>query len=404
MKLFDAFRRTETKDSAAAATLVMSPGQAVWTPRDYANFAKEAYARNVVAYQCINRIGHALGAVDWTAWRGDVEVTESPLLDLLARPNPKQTTASYLMERVGYEMISGNAYQERVTVGAEPRELYNLRPDRMKVTPDASGHVRRFTYEVGGRKVIWEVDENGDADVWHSKLFNPVNDWYGQSPIEAGAYGVDQHNEAMQWVQSLLQNSARPSGALKSESELSDDQFHRLKAMIEEQYTGSGNGGRPMLLEGGLDWVGMGQSPADMQIIDTKNSAARDIALAFGVPPQMLGIPGDNTYSNYQEARLAFWEDTVIPLARRIADEWTIWLGPQFGDLRIKPDFDRVPAIAEKKQTLFDIAGSAPFLTVNEQRELVGYEPLANGDKLPTVQPVAEEMDAKTIAAVLGYK
>jgi len=128
----------------------------------------------------------------------------------------------------------------------------------MKVIPDANGHVRQYEYAVGGRKVRFDVDDAGDADIWHSKLFNPVNDWYGLSPVEAGAYGVDQHNEAMAWVQALLQNSARPSGALKSEEELSDDQFARLKAQIEEQYTGAKNGGRPMLLESGLDWVGMG--------------------------------------------------------------------------------------------------------------------------------------------------
>lgn len=406
MKLFDAFRRAETKESAVAATMVLSPGQAVWTPRDYASFAKEAYVRNVVAYQCINKIGEAVGSVKWSAWRGETEVTETPLLDLIARPNPKQTTASYLMERVGYEMISGNAYQERVTVGQEPRELYNLRPDRMKVIPDANGHVRQYEYAVGGRKVRFDVDEAGDADIWHSKLFHPLHDWYGLSPVEAGTYGVDQHNEAMAWVQALLQNSARPSGALKSEDELSDDQFARLKAQIEEQYTGAKNGGRPMLLESGLDWVGMGFSPADMEIIETKNSAARDIALAFGVPPMMLGIPGDNTYSNYQEARLAFWEDTVIPLTTRIADEWTIWLGPKFGDLEVRPELDQIPAIADKKQTLFEIAGKAMFLTVDEQRELVGYGPLegGQGNQLPQRTPVQPEPDAKTIAAVLGYK
>jgi len=143
-----------------------------------------------------------------------------------------------------------------------------------------------------------------------------------------------------------------------------------------------------------------------MEIIETKNSAARDIALAFGVPPMMLGIPGDNTYSNYQEARLAFWEDTVIPLTTRIADEWTIWLGPKFGDLEVRPELDQIPAIADKKQTLFEIAGKAMFLTVDEQRELVGYGPLdgGQGNQLPQRAPVQPQPDAKTIAAVLGYK
>ena len=57
-----------------------------------------------------------------------------------------------------------------------------------------------------------------------------------------------------------------------------------------------------VLLEGGLDWREMSINPKDMDFIESKNSAAREIALAFGVPPQLLGINGDSTYSNMQEA------------------------------------------------------------------------------------------------------
>ena len=127
-------------------------------------------------------------------------------------------------------------------------------------------------------------------------------------------------------------------------------------------YSGSGNAGKPMILEGGLDWKQMGLSPTDMGIIEGNNSAARNIALAFGVPPQLLGIPGDNTYSNYQEARLAFWEDSVIPIVMSIAAEWTRWLGPMFGGLELRADFDHIPAIADKRKTMFEMAQKACYL------------------------------------------
>ena len=71
------------------------------------------------------------------------------------------------------------------------------------------------------------------------------------------------------------------------------------------------------MLEGGLDWKPMGLTPKDMDFLEAKNAAAREIALAFGVPPMLLGIPGDNTYSNYQEANRAFYRLTVLPLLSR---------------------------------------------------------------------------------------
>jgi HK97 family phage portal protein len=76
---------------------------------------------------------------------------------------------------------------------------------------------------------------------------------------------------------------------------LSEAQFGRLKSELEVTYSGSRNAGRPLLLEFGLDWKAMSLSPKDMDFLQAKHAAAREIALAFGVPPMLLGIPGDNT-------------------------------------------------------------------------------------------------------------
>ena len=410
MALFDFLKR---KESQAAALMVMNPGQAAWRPRSYENFAKEAYEKNVIAYQAINRIAEAIASVRLMVFRGEQELVQHPLLDLLARPNPLQSGPDYIRSKVGYLMISGNGYEERFMVGSEVRELYQLRPDRMKVIPSQAGTPAAYEYQVGQNKTRWEVDPNTlDCDVRQLKMFHPTNDWYGLSPIEAGAYSIDQHNEAMNWMQALLQNSARPSGALtvKDGSTLSDDNFNRLKAQIEEQYSGSSNAGRPMLLEGGLDWTAMGLSPSDMGIIDAKSSSARDVALALGVPPQLLGIPGDNTYSNYAEARLAFWEDTVLPLMNLIIEDWNAWLAEPY-NVEIRADLDEIPAIAEKRNALWEMADRSTDLTINERRALKGYEPIEGGDvvlvnatQVPINMPTADLTPQDIKAFVYGTK
>ena len=382
-KLFRRNQPEQIKASSVGSAIVMTPGQPVWSGRDYASFADEAYGRNVVAYQAINRIADAVASVKWMAKRGDEEIPNHPLLQLLRRPNPGQSGPQYIRAKVGYLMISGNGYEERVTVGGEVRELYQLRPDRVKVVPASNGFPAGYIYTANSKAIRFPVDENGNSDLRHLKMFNPLNDWYGMSPVEAGAYAIDQSNESMKWVQSLLQNSARPSGALttKDGAELSDDNFNRLKAQIEDQYSGAMNAGRPMLLEGGLSWQQMGLSPADMSLLETKFSAARDICLSFGVPPQLLGIPGDNTYSNYAEARLSFWEDTVIPLLDLIAADWSSWLGAPYG-IELVPDLDDIPAIVDKRQSLWDMADKSLDLTINERRALKGYGPVEGGDVL----------------------
>lgn len=382
MKLPRLFAKPEVKESQAHSILVLNPGQPVWTPRDYKSFAEEAYVRNVIAYQAINKIAEAVSSVRWVAYRGETEVTQSPALDLINNPNPMQSGREFIEAKIGYLMISGNSYDERIMISGQPREMYTHRPDRMKVVPGPNGTPKAYIYEVASSRVTWQVDEVGKSDIRHMRLFNPLNDWYGQAPVEAAAYAIDQHNEAMKWVQALLQNSARPSGALVSKGEaLTDEQYNRLKAQMEMQYQGGANAGRPMLLEGGLDWKEMGLSPTDMGIIESKNSAARDISLAFGVPPQLLGIPGDNTYSNYSEARLSFWEDTIIPLVDRLAEEFTAFIGEPYG-VEIRADMDQIPAIVDKRRALWEMVNTSTVLTINEKREAMGYDPIAGGDQV----------------------
>ena len=420
MGLFDFLSRpiAERKESRAASVVNVNPNQPIWTPRDYASFAREGYQLNVIAYQAINRVAEAVADVRWTVWRDDKEIDKHPIADLLKRPNRMQSGYEFMTAVVGYLMISGNTYIERVQVQNQTKELYALRPDRMKILPSKRGIPAGYIYSIGGREVhTFEVDEKTlQSDVNHMKLFNPLNDWYGMGPIEAGAYAIDQHTESMKWMQSLLQNSARPSGALQASGDnaLTDEQFARLKTQIEDQYSGAKNAGRPMVLEGGLTWQAMGLSPSDLALLETKYSAARDVSLAFGVPPQLLNIPGDNTYSNYEQARLAFYEDTVIPLINRVSTSLSNWLGVEQDQVELRPDLDQIPAIAEKRKALWTMADLSTDLTLNERRGLKGYEPVAGGDVVlvgsgmislaDAAAPLDVPPSVKTLAKIAGYE
>jgi HK97 family phage portal protein len=176
----------------------------------------------------------------------------------------------------------------------------------------------------------------------------------------------------------LLDNAARPSGALvfagPAGAVLTDAQFDRLKGELETNYQGAGNAGRPLLLDGGLDWKPLSLTPKDMDFIEAKNAAAREIALAFGVPPLLLGLNGDNTHANYAEANRAFYRQTVIPLVKRTAEALAQWLEPSFGDgLRLEPDLDAIEALAGERESLWRRVSAADFLSEDEKRAGVGY-------------------------------
>jgi len=369
---------------------MQSLGHAVWMPREYGKFAEEAFKKNVIAYRCITELATSAAQAPWLLQRVDgsgnkVDLSEHALLDLLRRPNPDQGGSAFIEAVTGYYNISGNTYIEGLApTGKVPLELNTLRPDRMKIIPSLTG-VAAYEYEVGGRTKRWNAD---DGEVLHIKTFNPTNDWYGMSPIEAAAYSVDVHNATLEWNKALLDNRAQPSGAMvyapkEGPATMTDEQYLRLKQEVDDQYTGARNAGKPMLLEGGLTWQQIGLSPQDMDYINSKNVTSRDIALAFGVPPMLLGIPGDNTYSNMQEARMALWEQNVLPWLYKLRDELNNWLVPKFDEsLRLSIDEDSISALSPRRERVWDKVQGADFLTINEKREAVGYAPVKGGDQV----------------------
>lgn len=354
-----------------------------WTPRRYDKLAEAGYQRNVIAYRCIRLIAQSVASIPLLVQDGQGrDLVAHPLLRLLTQPNPTMSKMAFIETIISQQLIAGNAYIEAVRGdgGQPPRELWPLRPDRMKIIAGGSGLPMAYEYGAGGKTVRWPADPvTGQSDILHLKSFHPIDDWYGQGPLEAALLSIDQHNEASQWNQSLLQNAARPSGALvyapkDGPNQLSDTQFTRLKQELHEQMEGANNAGRPLLLEGGLEWRAMSLSPTDMDWKQGRDAVARDIAVAFGVPAQLIGLPDAQTYANLREARLSFYEETVLPLAFALRDALSGWVLPMFGDdLTLALDLDEVSALALRREALWSKVAEADFLTTAEKRQALGY-------------------------------
>jgi len=388
-------RRSEAKagKSSAAGPMIAwsNVGQPRWTPRRFETLAEAGFRKNVIAYRCVMQTATAGAAIPWLLYEGDEELDRHPLLNLLRHPNPLQDGMAFLESVYAYLQIAGNAYIEAVRPRDDetPVELYVLRPDRMKVIPGATGLPQGYQYTVNGQVTTWPADPiSGTSNILHIKQFNPLDDWYGMAPLEAAQISVDQHNAAGAWNQALLNHGARPSGALvfapkDGPATLTDDQVHRLREELGQIYQGRDNAGRPLILEGGLDWREMSLSPKDMDWISGRNVAARDIALAFGVPAQLVGIPDAQTYANMAEARMALYEETVLPLVNRVLGGFDHWLTPMYGDdLELDYDPDEVSALAVRRDTQWNKLQGTDFLTINEKRHAVGYGPIEGGDVL----------------------
>ncbi|AGT07702.1 phage portal protein [Paracoccus aminophilus] len=378
----------ESKVSATGRIVAMAAGsgRVVWSPRDTGSMVRQGFIGNPVGFRAVKLIAEAAAAVPLLCQDRESRYDTHPVLDLLRRPNPGQGRAELFEALFGQMLLSGNGYLEAVGEGAKglPSELHVLRSDRMSIVAGEDGWPIAFDYAVGGRKHRFDMTGSPDP-ICHIRSFHPLDDHYGLSPMQAAAVAVDVHNSASSWSKALLDNAARPSGAIvykgaDGQGSLSPDQYDRLVSEMEIHHQGARNAGRPMLLEGGLDWKPMGFSPSDMEFHETKLAASREIAIAFGVPPMILGIPGDATYANYAEANRAFYRLTVLPLATRVAAAVAWWLSEHLGvEVDLRPDPDQVPALAEERDQHWRRVDQASFLTVAEKRVALGLPPLAEG-------------------------
>ncbi|WP_424990211.1 phage portal protein [Fluviibacterium sp. S390] len=378
----------ERKASATGSVLaaVQGAGRSVWGPRDATSLIRNGFSGNPVGFRSVKLIAEAAAALPLVVQDAERRYDAHPLSDRLARPNGAQGRAELLEMLYGQILLSGNGYLEGAGggLGVMPLELHVLRSDRMRVVPGGDGWPAAYEYSVGGRK--HRFDMTGDVPpICHIRSFSPLDDHYGFSPLQAAANAVDVHNSASRWSKALLDNAARPSGAIvftgpEGQGTMSNDQYERLVDEMAANYQGARNAGRPMLLEGGLDWRPMGFSPSDMEFQKTKEAAAREIALAFGVPPMLLGIPGDATYANYQEANRAFYRLTVLPLATRVSAAIADWLARFTGEaVRLQPDLDKIPALSAEREAQWRRVREADFLTRNEKRGLLGLPPIVEG-------------------------
>lgn len=334
-------------------------------PTTYPEQVRTLYLRNAIAQRAVRLVAEGVG---------DAPLMGAPEIVRLVQARSGgqalgATVAAHLL-------LHGNAYVQMLTdADGQVAELFALRPDRVTVEPDAGGWPVAYRYQVGERSVRLLAEEPR-PQIIHIRAFHPLDDHYGLGCLGAAASAIALHNAAAAWNAGLLDNAARPSGALLYDpgdgSAMSREQFARLREELDASFAGARNAGRPMLLEGGLKWQALSMTPADMDFAGMKGAAAREIATAFGVPPMLLGLPGDATYANYREANRALWRSAILPLAGTILTGLTQGLTGWFAEAGLRVDLDRLTALAEDRERLWGQIGAADFLSRAEKRAMLG--------------------------------
>ncbi|HEY8415285.1 MAG TPA: phage portal protein, partial [Thermaerobacter sp.] len=370
-----------------AGGTVVGPGVARWPEDGYVSWAREAYGKNELVYACIQEIATSVPEAPLRVYRdteaGWEEVPDHPLRQLIRRPNPILSEYELWELTIVHMYIAGNAYWEIVTTrDGRPKELWPLRPDRVRIIPDPDPRIHHtYAYAVDGQ--LYPLGTN----VVHFKFPNPLDEYFGQPPLRAAVRAVAVDNEATAYVQSLLQNDAMPRIVVTTQQKIDEDTVERLRRKWRDKY-GRENRGTPAFLQHGMDVKVLGLNLKDLEFPDLRSVSEARICAAFGVPPVLVGAKvglDRSTFANYSEARRSFWEETISPLLRRLADRINHKLLPMFRDsdgLEARFDTSEVSALQEsvnEKWRRITEAVEAGWLLLDEARTEAGYDPLPVG-------------------------
>jgi len=404
---------------------VLNASSASWKSVNGEAYAKEGFARNVIAFRCVSIIAEALSDIPLKVKQnGDDVGDDHPLVLLLKDPNPMQTGSDFFEEFASYRLIDGNAYFELMngSITGQPTELWSWTPFYMTVIGDDGEYMPRgYKWNNGKVKKQWPfIPENkGSETIIHWKSFNPLSKFYGMSPMEPGAMSIDQHNESSEWNMRSIQNGAVPSGLMTSEgAPIQPKQAKNIRAEMDKNQRGPKNARKTMIMEGKLKYQQLGMTPVDMDFLNTHKNSAQEIAAAYGVPLQLVPLPETQTNHNFKEARLQLHEDTVGPLAKEMIGILNKYLSPRYGNnVEIYYDPNDIEALATKRTDRMQAYDSIGFLTDNEKRQANSYEdytltpgadflyqtagefPLGTFEDLPP-----EEQEKAMAATIMDYK
>lgn len=371
----------EIKSSVSEAQ-ILHPEHHDYAMQDWRSYAREGYAQNPTIFRCIDLIAKNAASITPKVKVRGIPMMDHPLTKLLDKPNIGCGGVEFRTEVFSWILLTGNVFTERLKAGQKVTELWNWQPYAMSIARSTINPLMPMAYKFnkdGMKQRRWDVDPtSGACDMMHWGLFNPSPDdaFIGLSPLSAAASAGDQLNASNKWRYDTFKNDCRPSGILSTEQAITPADHKTLTQTIKEKANS-----KFLLLGGGLKWQQLGLSAKDADYLAGSKFNKQEICEVFGVPPQLIGIEGSQTFANFEEARYGFWLTTVIPLMDLWYSEMNRWLAPLYGDnVEIYYDESEITALDYVRNKKVQMCLDSKVLSMNEKRELLGYEPSTEPD------------------------
>lgn len=380
MGFLDIFRQKKSAEPQQQTSTAMA-----WA--DYLDGITTVTADNPYVYRCMDLRATSVSSLKPIVFdKEGNEVPNHPLNILLDRPNPRSTWRQFMYDVQIDIAATGNAYILPMVTVNGVSELWRLPPDRVSYT--ATGDIFRpvdYWIVTTGTQAI-HVEPERMIHV-HTQLGPDMI--HGIAPLDAAGLSIKNQNDAREWNSSVLNNGAKPTLIVSDKHEMTPFQFDEFKRKLTAINSGKQNAGKVLVLDGDKTASTAGFSATDMDYSNGIVLSAREICIAFGVPPEHLGDSANKTYSNMEEGSRFYATHTVIPLADMVYESLTVFMRKYYKDFdHVGYDMEQIDGMSSDGTEIITALTNANFLTVNEKRARLSYESVEGGDVI--LQPLGQ--------------
>jgi len=298
---------------------------------------------------------------------------EHPLYNLLhLSPNEENTSYNFI-EALMLNIVSrGNAFAQIVR---------NNKNEIVAIVPLLTDNMQIVRSESNKLAYIYSHDKYGEVWLEKEEVIHIVGLSYdgvhGLSPIAYSANAIGMSIAMEMYGAKFFKNGANPTGVFEKDGVLSDEAFERLKASIEEKYTGLLNSSRPMLLEDGLKFNRITIANNEAQFLESRKFQKAEIASIYRVPLHMINELDRATHSNIEQQSIEFVTYTMTPWVQRFEQAFNKALFGNSSEYYVKFNMDAlIRGDIESRYTAHRTAIESGWKTRNEVREQEGLNPL----------------------------
>jgi HK97 family phage portal protein len=329
-------------------------------------------------------------------------VEDHPVLQLMAQPDPMIMGSLFWGWVIQDFKLFGNTYLRKIrsTTRGVVTALQFLPQDMVRPVGNGINPLTHYVYTTDGRSFDIPV-----SDMIHIRYGRDPSDIrLGRAPLAAVLREIATDNTASTTAYGLLANGAMPSlivgpDAKETTVDMSMDDARQVKRQLHEDLTGDGSGGI-VVMTGAYKMDRVSLTPSELALDSVRRVPEERICSALGINPMVLGLGSGlerSTYSNYERAQQAAWEDGMVPLLRTLADAITADLLPEYPETQqgdyVMYDLETVRALADDMQAEADRAEKlykAGIIDRAEAKRIAGLEavPEDEGQLHPTAIPV----------------